>query len=160
MTEGTKSYLFGCHHFFMHPLFVLIAWVKLYRSWPKPWELACIFLHDIGHIGKQYLSDYNQKKTHWVLGAEIAYKLFGMKGYEMVAGHVTQAGVLRSKLYRPDKHSWVIAWKWWLELNRIVEPQLQSATVEEFQTAVKENIESGYIHGNHDIYLYYSRVNK
>lgn len=156
MSEGTKSYLFGCHHFFFHPLFVLMAWVKLYRRWPKWWELVCIFLHDIGHIGKQYLSHYEEKKQHWVLGAEIAYKLFGPKGYAMVAGHVTQAGVLRSKLYKPDKHSWIIAWKWWLRFNRVVEPQLKAATVEEFQQAVEENIKGGYQNGNHSIYLRYT----
>ena len=91
MTEGTKSYLFGCHQFFIHPLIVVIAWIKLYKKFPKFWELVCIFLHDIGHIGKNYLTNYEEKRQHWILGARIAKRLFGWKGYHLICGHTTQS---------------------------------------------------------------------
>ena len=157
MTEGTRSYLAGCHHFFFHPLFVLIAWVKIYRSWPKGWELVCIFLHDIGHIGTNYLTYHSEKKKHWRLGAYIAYRMFGRKGFKMVAGHTGSSGFPRSKLYLPDKHSWLEAWKWWLESNRIFEPQLRCVSVATFQEMIQKNIDGGCKRGNHDIYLEYSQ---
>ena len=143
MREGTKSYLFGCHSFFFHPLFVLIAWIKVHRSLPAPWELVCIFLHDIGHIGTDYLTSYREKKTHWRLGAFYAYRLFGRKGFRLCAGHTKSSGFPRSKLFLPDKMSWIVAPNWWLEINRIVEPQLRAATVAEFKAKVRENIDGG-----------------
>lgn len=33
MKVGTKSVLFGAHCFFIHPVFVAIAWIKLF-GWP------------------------------------------------------------------------------------------------------------------------------
>lgn len=51
MTTGTKSLLFGVHQFLWHPLTVLLAWVYLYRSFPNPKELLCIFVHDWGYWG-------------------------------------------------------------------------------------------------------------
>ena len=61
MKQGTVSALIGCHSI-IHGLVVLTAWYKLYGSWPKLWQMVCIFLHDIGHIGLDYLDDYEQKK--------------------------------------------------------------------------------------------------
>ena len=51
MTRGTKSLLFGVHQFALHPLFVLLAWRKLYRSWPSPAQLVAIVIHDWGYWG-------------------------------------------------------------------------------------------------------------
>lgn len=155
MTEGTKSYLIGCHQFFLHPLWVLIAWVKIYRRWPKFWELCCIFLHDIGHIGKNYLSDPKQKEEHWILGAELAQKFFGDKGFYMIAGHVTHSGFPRSTLYLPDKQSWIEAPIWWLTTNRWFENfgAWHSRNPHEFKKIIAENIANGCPKGSHEIYL-------
>jgi predicted HD phosphohydrolase len=156
MTEGTKSYLFGCHQFLIHPLCVLFAWVKIYRRCPEPWQVVCIFLHDIGHIGKQYLSNYEDKKNHWFLGAQIAGMLFGAKGILFVAGHTKQSRYSRSALFLPDKVSWLIAPRWWLRSNRLIEKQLSVISTEEFQRNVADNIRNGCRRGTHDIYLDYS----
>jgi hypothetical protein len=156
ISEGTISYLLGCHSFFFHPIFVIIAWYKIYRKMPKSWQVICIFLHDIGHIGKNYLTNYEEKKLHWILGAKIAGRLFGEKGYKFVAGHVTGRGVYRSMMYLPDKYSWLCAPNWWLESNRLFERQLRVASVEDFKGMIKENINNGCKNGNHYIYMKYT----
>jgi hypothetical protein len=154
MSEGTISYFIGCHHFFLHPLFVLIAWVKEYRSWPDFYELCCIFLHDIGHLGKQYLSDPAQKAEHWKLGASIAGQLFGAKGFLLVAGHSKNSGYPRSKLFIPDKKSWIVAPGWWLRSNSWFE-NFGSAFTEpgRWKALCIENAANGFPKGSHEMYL-------
>ena len=51
MKTGTKSLLWGCHQFILHPLFVYIAWIKLYKKRPNWKEALCIFVHDWGYWG-------------------------------------------------------------------------------------------------------------
>ncbi len=154
MTEGTISYLIGCHQFFLHPLWVLIAWYKEYKEWPKFWELCCIFLHDVGHIGRQYLSNPEQKKNHWVLGARIALQLFGPKGFMLIAGHVSNSGFRKSRLFIPDKRSWVEVPLWWLKANYMVEDfGTDAAWPERWQKIVKENMKKGYPKDSHELYL-------
>ena len=88
MTEGTKSYLIGCHQFLLHPLFVLMAWRLEYKSWPKWWEIIGIFLHDVGVCGRQYLSDDKAKEGHWRKGSKMAaWIVFECQRYEMDISH-------------------------------------------------------------------------
>lgn len=51
MKTGTKSVLFGAHCFFIHPLFVALAWWKLFGfPWdPRLW--VAFFVHDLGYWG-------------------------------------------------------------------------------------------------------------
>ncbi len=64
MKQGTVSVLFGCHSI-IHSMIVIVAWVKWYGHWPEFWQIICILLHDIGHWGKQYLDNYEEKKNEW-----------------------------------------------------------------------------------------------
>lgn len=139
MTEGTKSYLIGCHQFLIHPIIIVIAWKKHFGTMPLLWELICIFLHDIGHIGLDYLSDYKQKKIHYKKGALIADKLFGLKGFLLVAGHTTQSGYNKSKLFWADKYSRVITPIWWLRLNNKIEGFDPPRPLGTWRKLVKEN---------------------
>ena len=158
MKQGTASVLFGCHSF-IHSLVVIVAWRKHHGSWPKFWQLVCILVHDIGHWGKDYLDDYEAKKRHAELGARVAGRLFGERGYALVAGHNAYEGQLQSALYFPDKYSWVIAPLWWMWTNTWFEPKLQrngstrweSAVM--FKEAMRENMEGGFSEQGHDIYL-------
>ncbi len=50
MRIGTKSLLFGCHQFLLHPLFVLAAWCRLW-GWPSWRMLVAIVIHDWGYWG-------------------------------------------------------------------------------------------------------------
>ena len=158
MKQGTWSVLLGCHSV-IHSIVVIVAWRKLYGSFPGWWQIGCILLHDIGHWGKDYLDDYELKKRHAELGAKIAGRLFGQKGYELVDGHNAYNGDARSQLYKPDKYSWIIAPIWWMMSNCIFEPKLQrkgntkrqSAVM--FKDAMRVNMETDFNKQGHDIYL-------
>ena len=50
MRIGTRSLLFGCHQFVLHPLFVLCAWWLLYGR-PTWREVVAIVIHDWGYVG-------------------------------------------------------------------------------------------------------------
>ena len=156
--QGTWSILLGCHSL-IHSLLVLIAWVKWYHSFPSWWQVICILLHDIGHLGKAYLDDYEEKKKHGLLGAKIAKKLFGQKGYDLIMGHNLYKGYPKSALHDPDKYSWVIAPLWWLITNQMVEPKLQRRDCTKRESALKwreamrENMKTGFKKLGHEIYL-------
>jgi hypothetical protein len=158
MKQGTVSVLFGCHSA-THSLVVYIAWIKLYRRLPNYWETGCIFLHDIGHWGKNYLDDYELKKRHAELGAKVAKRLFGQKGYDMVVGHNAYTEQTRSLLYLPDKLSWTISPTLWLYLNNFIEPKLVRPGATKWQSAVMykkamlENEKTGFQQQGHDIYM-------
>lgn len=155
--QGTISVLFGTHSI-VHSLLVIISWRKLYGKMPAFWELVCILLHDIGHIGKQYLDNLEAKQEHWILGAKISDYLFGEKGFLLVAGHCVYSSYPESKLYKPDKYALHIAPTWWLLLNTVFEPKLKTGysareSVRVLQQRVKESVESGEYHSSHDFYL-------
>ncbi len=157
MKQGTISIIIGCHSPF-HSVQVIRAWIRLYGYLPVPWQIICIFLHDIGHIGLDYLDDYEQKKRHWLLGAKIAGFLFGQKGYDFIAGHCKHSGLAKSSLYKADKMSWHVAPRWWLWLNTIFEPKLRMGmsrweAVEAFKKQVADSVENGYYKSTHDFYL-------
>ena len=139
MKEGTKSYLIGCHQFLLHPLWVLLAWRLEYKKWPRWWEIICIFLHDVGICGRQYLSDDNAKKGHWRKGAEwsryVMYRFTRNRSpwiengrarwhnaFDFCGGHCPEeSNYTVSKLSRADKRSWLVAPMWWLWWNYWVE---------------------------------------
>ncbi|MDD5486619.1 MAG: hypothetical protein PHW65_03605 [Dehalococcoidales bacterium] len=158
LKQGTVSVLFGCHSP-VHSCVVAVAWVKLYHRLPAPWQMVCIFIHDIGHWGKDYLNDHEAKKQHQNLGAKVAGKLFGKKGYDLVMGHNPYNGCPRSLLFEPDKYSWVIAPLPWMVTNTWFEPKLKrvgSSRVESarmFKEAMRENMKTGFQERGHDIYL-------
>lgn len=157
MKQGTISVLFGCHSIF-HSFLVLIAWWKLYGKRPKTWQVVCVFLHDVGHIGLDYLDDFEGKKRHWELGAKLGKWLFGKKAFDFLAGHCRYSGQPQSDLYRPDKYSWHIAPRWWLFLNTIFEPKLSVGygrweAVRKFKEQVRESVESGEYKSTHSMYL-------
>jgi len=154
MTEGTKSYLIGCHQFLIHPLCVLWAWHKWFGSWPKFWQIVCIFVHDIGICGRQYLSDKNAKNGHWMCGTFIADRLFGHKGWNFCGGHTPEskwANISRSDLWYADKYSWVVAPMWWLWNNFRVEG-FQVTSPLEWKILVAKNLLAENHFSSHKLY--------
>lgn len=156
MTQGTISILFGCHSP-IHSIMVTIAWIKIYKRLPMFWELCCIFLHDIGHYGKNYLDNPKEKEKHWILGAKIALHCFGLKGYNMIQGHCSKHEN-RSLLWEPDKLSWCLAPKLWLYSNCLFEPNLRLGTsiksaVDYFKKGMEDNRRNGFKIPSHDFYL-------
>ena len=164
MKQGTVSVLFGCHSQ-IHSMFVVLAWIKLYHRLPNWWQLSCILIHDIGHWGKNYLDDIEVKQQHWILGATIARKLFGEKGWLFVAGHDRYSGYPESELLKPDKYSWIIAPRLWIVTNLLFEPKMRQNGMgrwehaDYFKKEVKRNIESGDYASAHDIYMRQDNAN-
>lgn len=158
LSQGTVSFLFGCHSL-GHSLLVLRAWRQLYGCWPQRWQIVCIFLHDIGHLGRDYLDDPQEKEKHWKLGAEIAECLYGQRGWDLLAGHSGSSGAPKSLLYKADKLSWTLAPTWWLWWNNVVEPKLMlncrsnAEAIRTFRAAVRRNVESGDFASTHSLYL-------
>lgn len=156
MKEGTKSYLIGVHQFFLHPLWVLLAWRLEYGAWPKVWEIICIFLHDVGIIGKDYLSNDESKKTHWVRGAMIAERFFGWKGVTLIAGHTKDSKLPESKLRRPDKRSWLVCpiwfewWNYWVEWHGT---GLKATKPPVWRRLVADNLKKESMLDSHELYL-------
>lgn len=157
MKQGTISILFGCHGP-IHSIFVLISWIKLYKSFPKFWQLVCIFLHDVGHFGKNYLDNVAEKNKHWIGGAKLAQKLFGIKGFLFIAGHCGNSGYEKSKLYKADKYSWHIMPGIFHLVFQVFEPKLKMGytrlgAIRAFKAEVEKSIESGEYRSTHDLYL-------
>jgi hypothetical protein len=85
MKIGTKSLLFGVHCFFIHPIVVAIAWMKLYGF---PWDFRiwiAFFVHDLGYFGKPNM-DGIEGITHVELGAKIM-GLFGSEWKDFTMFH-------------------------------------------------------------------------
>jgi hypothetical protein len=75
MKIGTKSLLFGVHCFFIHPLWVALAWWKLYGFPFNPRLWVAFIVHDWGYWGSPEM-DGKIGDQHPVRGAEIMHKLF------------------------------------------------------------------------------------
>lgn len=162
MKQGTGSVLYGCHSV-IHSICTVAAWVKLNKEMPTPWQLVCILLHDVGHWGTNYLDNIKEKQDHWKLGAGIAERLFGLKGYYLIAGHCVYSDIPRNQLYYADKLAMKLAPRWYMLWCGIAEPKLHAAerargmtlgqAVEDWRRWVNHNIESGEYRGNHEMYL-------
>lgn len=91
---GTRSLLFGAHQVLLHPLFVALAWRKLYGAWPRKWpEWVAIIVHDWGYWGSPDL-DGPVGELHPMGGARLVARLCGgrdqvayRRWYEFTAGH-------------------------------------------------------------------------
>jgi hypothetical protein len=152
ISEGTKSYLLGCHHWLIHPWAVLKAWKKIYRRRPTWREVICVFIHDIGLVGMNYLS--GNKNGHWERGACLAGLLFGRKYFLFCAGHTDESGILpRSDLFAPDKICWLFIprrildfWQWFEGFNSV-------CTTDEWLDRVEKNFAAGFPKTGHQMWL-------
>lgn len=108
---GTKSLLFGAHQFILHPLFVALAWWKLY-GFPKDYRLWFAFvLHDIGYWGSPEM-DGPVGQRHPERGAAIMGRLFGSEWASFTIRHSRGYAKLEklevSKLCNADKLATVL----------------------------------------------------
>jgi len=122
MKIGMKTLLFGVHQFILHPLFVLMAWLIIYRQWPRLHELAAIITHDWGYWGCGDL-DGDEGENHPITMASWwsnRYGRFGIEVADLIAGHsrfcVKKRGFSISRLFHADKLSIGLmpAWLYWL----------------------------------------------
>lgn len=119
MKIGTKSILFGVHCPLIHPLFVALAWTKLYGF---PWDFrlwVAFFVHDLGYWGKPNM-DGPEGETHVELGAKIM-GIFGKEWADFSRFHsrfyAKKYGVSYSKLCVADKLS-ICLEPYWLYITR------------------------------------------
>lgn len=70
---GTRSLLFGVHHWLFHPMTVFIAWVRLYGL-PSWREAVCIVIHDWGYWGSPNM-DGIEGELHCQRSAQLAARL-------------------------------------------------------------------------------------
>jgi len=80
MKVGTKSLLFGCHQFILHPLIVAYGWWKLYGFPFDPRLWVAFLVHDWGYFGQENM-DGTEGSKHPELGAVIMTKLFDLPGH-------------------------------------------------------------------------------
>lgn len=72
MKVGTKSLLFGAHLWWLHPIFLAVAWWQHYRHFEGGWRLFfCFLVHDWGYWGSPDM-DGPIGKLHPMKGARIA----------------------------------------------------------------------------------------
>lgn len=76
MTIGTRSLLYGAHQFILHPLFLALAWWKLYGPPLDPRLWVAFIVHDWGYWGRPDM-DGDEGQRHPELGGRIMAALFG-----------------------------------------------------------------------------------
>ena len=105
---GTRSLLFGVHHWALHGTAALLGWRRVFGEWPTWREAVCIAIHDVGYLGKRTM-DGPDGARHPALGGAIARKLFGREYEALVVLHsgrvAEHLGLPVSKLYAADKAS-------------------------------------------------------
>ena len=124
MKIGTKSLLFGVHQICIHPLWVALAWWKLYGFPFDPRLWIAFIVHDWGYWGLDEMDgpigDY-----HPVLGARIVHQLLDtgdtFTWYNFCQYHSRFLAKLHSeqpsRLCMADKLSLALE-PWWLYLPR------------------------------------------
>lgn len=123
MSIGTKSLLYGYHCFFIHPIALAVAWIKLYGC-PNDWRIWLAFIvHDWGYWGKPNM-DGPEGETHPYFGARLMCLLFDpppghpehLKYYNFMLHHsrflAKKAGAQPSKLCYADKLAIIIQPTW------------------------------------------------
>lgn len=121
MKVGTKSVLFGAHCFFIHPIFVLIAWMKLYGFPYDPRLWIAFLVHDLGYWGKPNM-DGLEGETHVEFGAKIM-GLFGSEWANFSRYHsrfyAKKDSVQYSRLCVADKLAIALEPRW-LYIPRVI----------------------------------------
>lgn len=116
MKIGTKSILFGCHQFALHPLLVWLSWKYLYGRAPTLRQTIAIVLHDIGYAVGCATMDGPDGERHPVLGARIATRILGEEYGRLVRYHsrslAQREGAVPSELCAPDKMSFLLYPRW------------------------------------------------
>lgn len=113
---GTRSLLYGSHQVVLHPIFVAVAWRRLYGRWPRdPRIWVAIVVHDWGYWGCPDM-DGRQGEAHPLRGANLLGRLFDRheprivwdgRWWRFAAGHsrtfAARLGIPTSPLMQADK---------------------------------------------------------
>jgi len=112
---GTRSLLWGGHQFLLHPIFVALAWRRLYGAWPRDPRIWCAFVvHDWGYWGLPNM-DGPEGTAHPLSGANLMGRWFDRtvhvvwlgEWWRFTAAHsrtfAREWGLPESPLMRADK---------------------------------------------------------
>lgn len=89
MRIGTKSLLFGCHQFLIHPIFTLIGWILLYKIKSISFQVIfAIFIHDWGYYSCKNMDGPEDGALHpfRICTFDFVYHLFP-KAYDEILYH-------------------------------------------------------------------------
>lgn len=115
MKVGTKSLLFGAHQFITHPLFLFLAWWRLYGFPADPRLWVAFIVHDWGYWGLPNM-DGAEGQTHPELGGRIMARLFGQEWGDFTRLHSRHYAKLEgrepSPLCAADKLVLLITPRW------------------------------------------------
>ena len=115
MKIGTKSLLFGAHQFALHPLFLALAWGKLYGLPLDPRLWVAFVVHDWGYWGKSNM-DGDEGQSHPELGGRIMGRLFGQEWGDFTRLHsryyAKREGRAPSPLCAADKLVLLVTPRW------------------------------------------------
>ena len=115
MRLGTRSLLYGAHQFIIHPIFLALAWWRLYGP-PLDLRLWVAFVvHDWGYWGKSAMDD-DEGQRHPELGGRIMAWLFGQEWGDFTRLHSRHYAKLESRdpspLCAADKLVLIITPRW------------------------------------------------
>ena len=122
MRTGTKSVLFGVHQFLIHPVWVFLAWWRLYGFPFDPRLWLAFFVHDLGYLGCAKMDD-DKGEAHVLFGAKIMGELFGKEWFDLCQYHsrfwAAKHNTKPSRLCIADKLVTVLE-PWWFYLPRAI----------------------------------------
>lgn len=115
MTVGTRSLLYGAHQFILHPLFLALAWWKLYGAPLDPRLWVAFIVHDWGYWGRENM-DGDEGQRHPELGGRIMAALFGPEWGDFTRLHSRYYAKLEgrepSRLCAADKLVLLVTPRW------------------------------------------------
>lgn len=140
MKIGTRSILYGAHAFWLHPIFVFIAWWQLFGF---PWNFRlwiAFFVHDLGYWGTPNM-DGKEGEAHVRWGAERMMK-WGIKWCRLCFYHsrfwAAKHNAQVSSLCIADKWAMIIEPTWlYLLMARA------TGEIREYRNAPKHQEDSG-----------------
>lgn len=123
MKLGTKSLLFGAHQFLIHPIFIGLAWWKLYGAPLDPRLWVSFVVHDWGYWGLGDM-DGDEGQRHPELGGRIMTALFGQAWGDFTRLHSRHYAALEGRAPSPlcaaDKLVLIVTPRWlYLPLVRL-----------------------------------------
>lgn len=124
MNAGPKSVLVGAHQFVIHPIFVVLAWWRLYGFPRDPRLYVAFVVHDLGHLFYNSPNlDGPEGERHVEWGANFMARLFGAEWGDFCRYHsrfyAKRDGRHFSKLCVADKLACALE-PWWLYLPRVI----------------------------------------
>lgn len=114
LKTAPRSYLVGMHNPIIHTATIIMAWTRLFASFPNIKELLCILVHDIGYLGQTSID--GEDNRHPEFGAQMC-SVLGHEYYQLCIAHSREyaqlLGLPLSRLGYADKGS-VLMYPNWL----------------------------------------------